>query len=251
MRLFAALCLLVAGAGAAGAVTCHGTVFEGQPFTICEVAADEDLRLFSAGPEGPFAGFAALDGHLAARGLKLEFAMNAGMFDAELAPIGLHVEDGVEVHRIVTREGPGNFGMLPNGVFCMTRAGDGGSTFQIVESRTFAADPPACWQATQSGPLLVIGGALHPAFRAGSESVNWRNGVGVNAGGSRAVFAISDEPVNFDTFARLFRDGLGIADALFLDGSVSRLHAPVIGRSDAGFPIGPILAVVSPLGDGG
>lgn len=252
MRRLAAILALILGPGAAGAVTCQETLFEGHAFTLCEVAAGEDLRLFSSGPEGPFAGFSGLAAHLAGQGLGLAFAMNAGMYDEALAPIGLHIEEGVEIHRIVTREGPGNFGLLPNGVFCMTRAGDGGPTFQIIESRAFADDPPACWLATQSGPLLVIDGALHPAFRAGSESVNYRNGVGVADDGSRAVFAIADDAVNFDTFARFFRDGLGIADALFLDGSVSRLHAPDLGRSDPGFPIGPILGVVVPApGAGG
>jgi len=118
----------------------------------------------------------------------------------------------------------------------------------VVESRAFAAAPPACRFATQSGPMLVIGGDLHPRFLPGSDSLNYRNGVGVSADGARAVFAISDARVNFHTFARFFRDGLGLPDALYLDGSISRFYAPDLGRRDGGFAIGPIVGVVEPEG---
>lgn len=242
-RPFCAL-LFLALPGAAGAVSCGDMDFDGASYTVCEVQAGEDLRLFAEGPAGPFGSFAALEAHLAQTGATLAFAMNAGMFDDAYQPIGLFIEAGVERKRIVTREGPGNFGLLPNGVFCMAQAGDAGPAFAIVESRAFAENPPACWMATQSGPMLVIGGELHPKFSAESLSLNYRNGVGVSDDGARALFAISNDAVNFHSFARLFRDGLGIAQALFLDGSISRLHAPALGRSDLGFPIGPIVAVI-------
>ena len=58
------------------------------------------------------------------------------------------------------------------------------------------------------------------------------------------VFAISDAPLNFHRFARLFRDVLETPDALFLDGNISRLYAPMLDRHDLGFPMGPILGVV-------
>jgi uncharacterized protein YigE (DUF2233 family) len=144
----------------------------------------------------------------------------------------------------VTKDGPGNFGLLPNGVFCSTLAGDSGPGFQILESRAFDAAPPACWMATQSGPMLVIDGKLHPRFLKGSDSEKYRNGVGVSEDGSQATFVISNDPVNFHSFARFFRDELKISQALFLDGSISRLYAPELDRSDMGFPIGPIVGVV-------
>lgn len=226
---------------ASAAVTCAGQSFEGARFTACTVTAAEDLRLYLDGPQGVFGNFTALGAALAGDGLALEFAMNAGMFDRGQQPVGLFVSDGVTRHPLVTAAGPGNFGMLPNGVFC---AGSGERPFAVIESRAFAAAPPSCRLATQSGPMLVIGGALHPRFIAGSDSLNYRNGVGVSAGGDRAVFVISDDPVNFDTFARFFRDALGLPQALYLDGSISRLYAPAIGRDDAGWPLGPIVAVV-------
>jgi uncharacterized protein YigE (DUF2233 family) len=40
--------------------------------------------------------------------------------------------------------------------------------------------------------------------------------------------------------ARLFRDELHCKDALYLDGAVSSLWAPSLGRSDSGNPLGPL-----------
>ena len=67
-------------------------------------------------------------------------------------------------------------------------------------------------------------------------------GVGVTESGT-VVFAISNDVVNFDTFARFFRDALAAPNALYLDGRISRFHAPSLGRSDVGLPMGPILSV--------
>lgn len=52
--------------------------------------------------------------------------------------------------------------------------------------------------------------------------------------------------MNFDTFGRLFRDHLGLPDALYFDGKVSRLFAPALGRSDLGLPMGPIVGLAVP-----
>ena len=64
--------------------------------------------------------------------------------------------------------------------------------------------------------------------------------------GGAVTFAIAEDPVTFDTFARLFRDGLGCQNALFLDGSVSSLYAPELSRDDEPEAIGPIVGVVQP-----
>ena len=94
--------------------------------------------------------------------------------------------------------------------------------------------------------MLVIDGALHPRFLPDSTSRFVRNGVGTTADGSRAVFVISNSPVTFHEFGTLFRDHLGLPNALFLDGNISRLYAPEIGRRDIGFSVGPIVGTVEP-----
>jgi uncharacterized protein YigE (DUF2233 family) len=230
---------------AAGAATCRDEVFEEQSFTMCEVGAAEDLRLFGDGPDGPLGSFRAVDGALATEGKQLSFAMNAGMYHRDLSPVGLFVGDGAEVSGLVTSEGPGNFGLLPNGVFCW---GAPGAPLRVIESRAFADEAPECRFATQSGPMLVIGGDLHPRFLPDSDSLNIRNGVGVTADGRRAVFVVSNDEVNFHLFARFFRDHLGLPEALYFDGNISRLYAPALGRHDGGFPMGPIVGTVVPKG---
>jgi uncharacterized protein YigE (DUF2233 family) len=241
--LLLGMALLAAATARAAEPHCRDMRFEDARYVVCQVQAGEDLRLFLDGPSGPWAGFAPLQIALAQQGLDLVFAMNAGMYRPDLSPAGLYVEEGREVTRLVTRDGPGNFGLLPNGVFCI------GAAFAVIESRRFAAERPDCRFATQSGPMLVIAGALHPRFKTDSVSLNIRNGVGVSADGRTAWLALSAEPVNFAAFARLFRDGLGAPNALYLDGSISRLYAPDLGRSGAGFAIGPILGLVAPQGD--
>ena len=235
----AALASLLALAGTpALALSCQDVSFEGIPYTICEVAPREErLRLFLHDREGrPYGDFASVE---AERG-PLAFATNAGMYHADRRPVGLFLQDGEEVAPLVTREGPGNFGMLPNGLLCL---GDEGAF--VLESRAYAAGGGDCSSATQSGPMLVIDGALHPRFLPDSDSRHIRNGVGTSADGSRAVFAISGRRVTFYEFARFFRDGLGLPDALYFDGNVSRLHAPALGRSDFGLPMGPILGLLA------
>ncbi|WP_233270418.1 phosphodiester glycosidase family protein [Chachezhania sediminis] len=225
-------------------MTCTDTTFRNADYTICEVdPAQEELRLFLYDGTGqPFGQFSAIDAALAEQGKRLSFAMNAGMYHEDRAPVGHYVEDGAEIMRVIPGPGPGNFGMVPNGVFCI-----GEGTARVYETEDFLKRKPACRFATQSGPMLVIDGQLHPRFLPDSTSRHIRNGVGTSADGRRVVFAISRQLVNFHDFASLFRDELGLPDALYFDGNVSRLHAPAIGRSDPGWKLGPIVGTVAPL----
>jgi uncharacterized protein YigE (DUF2233 family) len=239
LRLALAAALLASPAMAAD---CRDLTFDGASYTACRIdPASEDVRLWLRDAEGRILGtFDRVNERLAADGLTLGIAMNAGMYHDDRSPVGLYVEEGAEETPVVTREGPGNFGMLPNGVLCL---GDG--TAAIFESRRFAGDRPVCRFATQSGPMLVIDGALHPRFIPGSDFLNIRNGAGVAPDGALWL-AISNEPVNFHDFARLFRDALGTPDALYLDGSVSRLYRSDTGRHDLGFAVGPIIGTAVP-----
>ena len=239
MMLRLALALLLAPM-VAQAADCRDTTFDGASYTVCEVTLGEDLRLFHSGPDGAYGSFRNLNDSLEAQGQTLGFAMNAGMYHRDLSPVGLYIEERDEVSGIVTSDGPGNFGLLPNGVFCI------GETFRVIESRAFKEDRPDCRFATQSGPMLVIKGDLHPKLLPESDSLYVRNGVGASEDGTRAVFAISNAPVNFHAFARFFRDELGLPDALYFDGNISRLYAPGLDRHDAGFPMGPIVGTVVP-----
>ncbi|CUH60674.1 phosphodiester glycosidase family protein [Thalassobacter stenotrophicus] len=229
----ALLCLL-----AAPAVACEQITHRDARFTVCEVAPDARVELFLRDEAGDILGaFSSVKSRVDGT---VVMAMNAGMYHDDRRPVGLYIEDGIQEAPIVTRAGPGNFGLLPNGVFCL-RA----DRSDVIESRAFAANPPACTDATQSGPMLVIDGALHPRFLPDSTSRNIRNGVGTSADGQRVVFAISDDAVTFHEFGTLFRDTLGLPNALYFDGRISRLYAPAVGRNDFGLPLGPIVAVIA------
>lgn len=222
--------------------SCKDILFEDKSYSVCEASAAEDVRLFLNRPDGAKLGsFVAVDEMLAAKGEKLAFGMNAGMYHDDLRPVGYYVEKGQELAALQRKPGPGNFGLHPNGVFCITAKG-----FEVVETLAFDAARPECIYASQSGPMLVLSGNLHPKFMAASDSLNIRNGVGVSADGQQAYFVISNEAVNFHSFARLFRDQLKVPDALFFDGTISRLYAPELGRDDFGFPMGPMVGLVVP-----
>lgn len=232
---------LIALALPAGAADCTQMEHDGQRYTVCTVGAAEEPRLGlwlydDAGRA--LNHFGPLRNHLSGR--TLAFAMNAGMYHADYGPVGLF-KSGDETHgALVTAGGGGNFGLLPNGVFCT----GGAQPFQVIESRAFASTQPQCRLATQSGPMLVIEGKLHPRFLVDSNSRYVRNGVGVSDDGQTAWFAISDRAVTFHQFGRLFRDGLKAKNALYFDGSISRLYAPQVRRNDFGWSMGPIIGLI-------
>lgn len=242
VRWWAWACLICL-CGPAWAVECGSLRHDGAPYTVCKVdARTADLRLFLNDPETgrPLGSFGNVDAMLADEGKALIFAMNAGMYHQDRRPVGHYVENGTQVAPVIASDGPGNFGLLPNGLLCM----EPGRAW-VIETRTFQRQQPTCAFATQSGPMLVIDGALHPRFLKDSDSLYIRNGVGTSADGETVWFAISDAPVNFHAFGRLFRDALKVPQALYFDGNISRLYAPALNRYDGGFPMGPMVGVVA------
>lgn len=221
--------------------TCRELAFEAVPYIVCEVDLDGyDLALRRADETGkPFGSLAGL-----AAAEPFVFAKNAGMYHEDLTPVGLHVEDGVEQSPLNLLDAPGNFFMKPNGVFYVDENGDAG----VLESTAYAVSVIQPVLATQSGPMLVIDGKLHPRFEENGASRYIRNGVGTN-GGRHVVFAISRQPVSLGSFARLFRDALGIRNALFFDGAISALHDGKKYLVGGGYPAGPILAVTKKPGE--
>ena len=232
--------ILLTGCADPPEVACNPVTYSANSYTICTAPADADIRLFLNRENGrPLSSFEAVDARLSDTAERLVFAMNAGMYHQDRSPVGLYVEAGQEVTKLNTTARDGNFGLVPNGVFFIAdgRAG-------VAETETFAEISEPVEYATQSGPMLVISGELHPAFNANGTSKKKRNGVGISQDGQTIYFAITEQPVNFHSFASLFRDHLETPNALFLDGTISRLYYPADERNDPGLAMGPILGFV-------
>ena len=75
-----------------------------------------------------------------------------------------------------------------------------------MESSAYAAAAERVVQATQSGPLLVQAGEIHPAFRMDSPNRLLRSGVGA-AEPWMVYLVIVLEGVRFHDLATLFRRG--------------------------------------------
>lgn len=239
--LAAGALMLFKPAGNAANAACETITEQGNGYAMCAFSAKgTDIRTFLADDNGEvFGSLPALNSSLEKQGERLAFGMNAGMYHADLTPVGLYIENSAQRQSLNTRRGPGNFHLQPNGVFYVANGVAG-----VMESRQFAKRRIKASFATQSGPMLVINGAMHPRFNEESDSRKVRNGVGLCAG-NKVIFAISDRPVTFHEFAVLFRDRFKCANALFLDGgSVPVLYAPSISRTDRGRQIGPIVGVV-------
>ncbi len=217
---------------------CAPFSFEQHAYTLCEAPLSRfDIRIYWRRPDG--APYAYLRSLPAANnnGGRLAFALNGGMFQPDYSPAGLYIEEGSEFVHANTARGLGNFHLKPNGVFY---AGEGRAG--VLETGAFLKQRPKAEFATQSGPMLVIDGKLHPRIAKAKASAKMRDGVCVREGA--AFFAISEEEVPFDTFERLFRDGLKCRNALFLDGgSAPALYVPSVRSGNSFLSLGPMIAV--------
>ena len=235
---------------AAAGSACRPVIFEDAALTHC-IADPARHRIATANlgndrqPFGTLSGFAA-----SVDAGRIAFAVNGGMYGDDLKPIGYYVENGERLAALDRGDGPGsgknaNFYMLPNGVFFGS-----GDTWRVLGSKTFfdtVGERPQF--GTQSGPLLVADGKLHPEIQDNGPSKAIRNGVGVDGAG-RAHFVISDAPISFGQLARYFRDEVKVRQALYLDGQVSALWDPASGRQDSG-RVGPIIVVTKREGAAG
>ena len=217
---------------------------------VFKVPDVDGLRLFLRDKDGRIHGsLAAVDSAVASTGHKVVFAMNAGMYEPDRTPTGLFVQEGHQVQALNVQARPQdrdtpNFYLSPNGVFAIGSAGP-----LIVSTRAFAESPPRHVRlATQSGPLLLAGGAIVArAVSTGSDAQalrNRRNGICVNG---KAVVLVEVDAMTLHQFAVYLRDVVGCRDALYMDGAVSSVHDARTGRSDpiaAGNPLGPIIAYI-------
>jgi uncharacterized protein YigE (DUF2233 family) len=200
------------------------------------------LRLYWQDSTGqPMRSLDKLKAHIEGRGEKLLLATNAGMYTPAGHPQGLFIEAGQQKKPIDLDNGKGNFYLKPNGIFYLTP-----HSASILTSERFPAQHDSILYATQSGPMLVIDGNIHPAFREGSSNKYIRSGIGI-LGPDSLVFAISNKPVNFFDFAMLFKAHFGCQQALYLDGAISRAYLPSLNRPQLGGNFGPMMGLSQAL----
>src|SRR5687768_17763487 len=108
--------------GSVSAVDFSTAKIAGKPLTVCRVdIRKERLQLFLRDDDGkPIRRFERLAGLLGARGQKLTFAMNAGMYHGDFSPVGLFISDGKQLSPLNTANAKGNFFLKPNGVFVIS-----------------------------------------------------------------------------------------------------------------------------------
>lgn len=197
----------------------------------------QDIQLYWKNDKGEnLKSIQNLKAYVESKNMTLVFAMNGGMFKKDLSPQGLFIQNKKTLTPLDTANGNGNFYLKPNGVFYITTD----NTPFVCKSVDFKNKGNIKY-ATQSGPMLVIDGQIHSAFKQGSTNLNIRNGVGILPG-NKVVFAISKKEINFYDFAKFFQD-LGCKNALYLDGFVSRIYLPEKNQVQTDGNFGVIIGV--------
>lgn len=241
---------LAAATRSAGAVESRALRFDATDYRVVAVDLKRDtLEAHWRDPDGnAFASIDALKRWGDGQGRTLLFATNAGIYDREFRPLGLYVEDGRTLRPLNMAKGnarAGNFSMQPNGVFSIDRQGRAA----VVATDAWNGRGIDARLATQSGPMLVVDGEINPTFEEGSDSLKWRSGVCARKPDD-VVFAVSLAPVTFHAFARLFRDELGCREALYLDGTLSRIYTDTDGYAGApAMMIKPYAGMLAVFGD--
>ncbi len=175
-----------------------------------------------------------------------EMLLNAGIFDADLKPLGLFIRKGQKPYSEYNsrKEKDGNFYLDPAGVFvCYKKGSAEAMTTNQFEIRYSDSEfKNSINFATQSGPMLVVDGKLHPKFDRKSKNSYIRNGVGVLPNG-KILFVISEQPVTFYEFAMFFLMGFDCSNALYLDGAISKMYTPSIGKTEKSGEFAGIIAI--------
>jgi uncharacterized protein YigE (DUF2233 family) len=208
-----------------------------EKITSYVVKNKQHIKLYYKNESGEkFTTIENLKNQLSSKKQQLVFAMNGGMFTPEFSPVGLYIDNYRQIKSLSKARGGGNFGLKPNGVFYITSD----NKAAICKTEDFHNNGKIKY-ATQSGPMLVINGQIHPAFKRGSSNVNIRNGVGILPDGN-VLFAITKEEVNFYDFAMFFKQK-GCKNALFLDGSISEMYCPEVNMNQTSGWFGVIIGV--------
>lgn len=258
-RLAAVSAVTFAFCSNSSAVTCKEDDYRSHKYTVCEVLlADETLEIHWLDEDGrPFGSPRNLENWLARKGRRLQFAMNAGMFEpkAKLEPTGLLISNGKKLGEIRMDGWPGekpsgrspddHFFRIPNGVFWVIDR-----KAQVTTSLAYKQGAVAPELAVQSGPLLLEDRRIPDAVIKEGRGMR-RNGVCAPEPG-RVLFAFANDGITIHEFASFFLDKTPCANALYLDGGRSvmqslvprRLDNLIVNRDGRELRVGAMIAVV-------
>lgn len=207
------------------ALTLQEQKYNNVDFAVVEISEEDSLKLFWKQPNDgqAYQSFNSLSKTLAKQQEKVLFAINSGIFGQDKSPLGWHVENSERLqalNQVTRKDAIGNFSLIPNGIFFIDQTGKR----YVIETENFlkTQNKYNVTYATQSGPMLVIDGKLHPKFYESSDSLKYRSGVCVK--NESTYFVVSQSPINFYYFAKFFQDKLGCDNALYLDGTLSQLY---------------------------
>ena len=110
--------------------------------------------------------------------------------------------EGRELVHANTKSGKGNFYMKPNGIFYIS-AGNAA----VAETQAFLKQRPQVDLATQSGPMLVTDGRLHPRFQPSAALPSNCAVVWAYVRMAKSYSPSLRKQYHLTAFARLFRDG--------------------------------------------
>ncbi len=179
---------------------------------------------------------------------KIEMLTNAGMYKGNNDPEGLFICSNRDTFFDVDNglDNPDlNFYMKPNGIFYCDKKG---LPHIIPTEKWQSIDTNNVLCATQSGPLLLNNGKLHPKLNYASSNAKIRSGVGVfkqNELCSKTVFIITSNETNFIDFTEVLKYVIGCNDVLFLDGAISKMYVKTDKISDfENSSFGPIISII-------
>lgn len=201
---------------------------------------NSDLQFFWKDKNKPILSLKNLDQIVSANQKTLVFATNAGMYLKDHSPQGLFIQQGkalVPADR--KKEEYGNFYMQPNGIFLI----DSNNVAKILTTDQYDQNVKGIKFATQSGPMVLINKVINQKFKLNSDNLNIRSGVGL-IDSTHVVFVISNQPVNFYDFATLFKEKFNCTNALYLDGAISEMYLPELGRFQDGGNFGAIIGII-------
>lgn len=216
---------------------CFGATTKQDSRFVSYVAEASDIKFYWKDDNGQILrSLQNLKTFIESKNQELKFAMNGGMYLKDNSPQGLFVQSSTIIKPLDTLSGTGNFYLKPNGVFYLTTD----NRAIVCQTQDFINNDKINF-ATQSGPMLLIDGQIHSAFKKGSVNLNIRNGVGILPNG-KVLFAMSKQEINFYDFAEFFKS-MGCKNALYLDGFVSRTYLPDENWSQLDGNFGVIIGV--------